>query len=208
MKNKVTLMLMETIVNKFKYLIIVILIVSCNNRSEDREIDALKIYFSELKNNLNIDILQLSSDNSNNLIFSRYKQFLKLEDSIKEKTPKILREVFSITERNNYLNQKVENSKWNLGNQFLDIEFDNNDSSKEKLVVSKPIFSENSKYFMVYSLSLKKDTNNKKIYFMPPIQVYKKENKIWNKVYTIPSMMFNNINDNNLNRLHDNIVDE
>lgn len=201
-------MLMETIANKFKYLIIVLLITSCNNTTENRENKALRIYFSELKNNLNTDILQLSSDNSNNLIFSRYKQFLKLEDSIKEKTPKILREVFSITEMNNYLNQKSENSKWNLGNQFLDIEFDNNDSSKEKLVVSKPIFSKNGKYFMVYSLSLKKDTNNKKIYFIPPIQVYKKENKIWNKVYTIPSMMFNNINDNNLNRLHDNIVDE
>ncbi|AUC74272.1 hypothetical protein CW732_00690 [Olleya sp. Bg11-27] len=192
---------METTVTKLYCFFILLLFYSCANITENKELDVLDIYLEELNNHLKNDTLLLAKDNSNHLIFNRYKQFIKLNDSIKNKMPKTLKLVFSKNEEQNLINQTTEGQKWSFDKQWDFIKHKNNNTDQPILYVSKPVFSSNGEYCMIYSLSKRESHKN---YYVPPIQIYKKTSNTWVKVYTIPSIMFiNSITKELLKKLHD-----
>lgn len=180
---------------------------SCNNyeRESSKEVSILDAYVLELKNYLKQDTLHIAKNNSNELIFKRYQQFAQLEDSIKNKMPDALKLFFSKNEESNYEKQRQENGIWDVDKAWDFVQFENVETKKSLLHISKPVFLSDKRYVMIYSMR-KEDGG---LYYMPPIQFYENRNNQWIKIYTLPSIMFNNaLKDEDILKLHDYVGDK
>lgn len=193
--------------NKLYVITLVLLFMSCNNyeRESSKEVSILDAYVLELKNYLKQDTLYIAKNNSNELIFKRYQQFAQLEDSIKNKMPDALKLFFSKNEESNYEKQRQENCIWDVDKAWDFVQFENVETKKSLLHISKPVFLSDKRYVMIYSMRKEDDG----LYYMPPIQFYENRNNQWIKIYTLPSIMFNNgLKDEDILKLHDYVGDQ
>lgn len=179
----------EIIVIKLYLMTILLLLASCSKLDKKNiEQTVLEIHAVELKKYLNKDTLYIVRDNSNALILRRYKQFMKLEDSIKNKMPVILKRFFSEDELANYETQIVINNIWNVNEELDFVKFHNNKENNSAIQISKPVFLSDRNYCMIYDMP----KNSNDFYYMPPIKFYENRDGQWIKIYTLPSIMFHN----------------
>lgn len=152
---------------------------------EDRDISLLNTYIKDSNLITQQNILYLSTNNSNELIFDRYEKYLNLKDL---KDGLITKTIFSLDEYENYKSQIKKNSSWSIKPDKIETLIFSDSINANTIFISKPVYTENGKYSLIYSL-LK---GNDKIYFMPSISVYtiNAENK-WLKVRNIKPRKFN-----------------
>lgn len=156
---------------------------SCS-KSKNSEDELLKTYFENHIKKSKLDSIFLSPDNSNNEIYDRYTKLLKANTDLDSS----LRNIISIDQNDNFKNQVIEGSKWELNLDNFDHVFcpDLTDDKKEILFLTKPIYTTDGKYALMYSY--KKGMNG--AYFLPPIEVYKFDEGKWVKFNSIVSKIY------------------
>lgn len=166
--------------------LIAILTYSCKDiRSDNKQENLLEVIFNEIKPMSSDSILYLDKNNSNELVLDRFDKYLKFNDI---ESDSIVGLVFSKNEYENYKKQTSTNSIWNNDIKYMsDINIEwRNDTVNKFLYVSKPIYSVNRRYALVYFLNKGK----KGVYFMPKINVYYKRKDSWERVSILPTRQF------------------
>jgi len=178
MKNQME----QIVINKgIKFIIILISIISltsCKNKNED--IKFLKVYFENCKRVYGTDSLFLAYNNTNAEIFKSYKRHLNLNNS----KDSLKKTIFQKTEYENYKKQTEKDGTCNIDlNEFEDVFTEGKaDENMNILHVTKPVYTRNKKYALIYSYRKKVKEN---LYFIPKIEVYMKQNNTWSKVSSI-----------------------
>ncbi|WP_296316381.1 hypothetical protein [Winogradskyella sp. UBA3174] len=167
-------------------LLMVVLTYSCKDIiSNNREGDLLKVIVNDIKTKSSDKIFYLDKNNSNELVLDRFDKYIKFNDI---QSDSIVNIVFSKNEYENYKKQTSTYSNWNTEIEYINdnsIEW-RNDTINKFIHISKPIYSINKKYALVYFLY----EGEKEIYFMPKINVYYKRKYSWEKVFILPSRQF------------------
>jgi hypothetical protein len=188
--NKMAIMVQraENANNLLKLILITYFVVfSCaksNNANEDLQI--LQSYIHNLNSNNKEHLLYLDKNNSNELVLDRYEKYIKSRDV---EADSIIQIIFSEDEYDNYKNQTIKKGEWDIDfNKFEGVIVDSGEmKNRNHRCVSKPIYTKDKKYALIYSLL--KGRND--VYFMPSIEVFFKEKDDWRKIYTVPTRNFN-----------------
>lgn len=164
--------------NRFYYILLITLIfISCNEVNQEREL--IYTYIDNYCENNNLSYVDIGISNSNDEIIKTINRYL-LPNNEGFKNDSVLSKIFIKTELENYENQ-LSSGKWN--NIFNGTERASltQNEKESNLYITKPIFTTNKKYALIYSY--KKGKNG--IYLTPRIEIYRNESDEWNKIREI-----------------------
>lgn len=176
-------MLKVHLVNKniIFFLTSIILLSSCLN-NDNKDIALLKVFFENYKNEHKKDSVFIGLNNYNGDIFKTYQRYLKSKKNNQEfDFP--LNEIFLKQEYKNFKNQAVDSiNTWDIDlNIFEGVFSKENYPDKDNfLYVSKPIYTIDEKYALIYCRNSIED-----VYFTSSIEVYAKEENTWVKISKI-----------------------
>ncbi len=168
-------------------IVVFFLAMSCQKDEINQDVILLKKYLNDYKKEKKLNNIYLGMDNSNKEIFKIYKRHLN-QDSIKPNFN--LNIYFLKDEFNDFKNQIMENGKWDINFNKLDnvvpAEGNKEAEANEIVFVTKPIYVHSGNYALLYCYT----KNNKGVFFIPPIDVYKKINDSWEKDSEIKNFGF------------------
>lgn len=173
--------------NLFILLILPVFFYSCNkNDIQSNDISIVNAFIHDLMINSRDSIFYMTKENSNKLILKRFNTYHKKHDI---KSDSLINIVFSKDEYENIQQQSLNSNYWS--DDIINIEnvLFISDEKKSNVIfnhVSKPIYTRDNEYALIYNLSIGK----KGVYFMPFIYVYKKYGDSWKKVHKIPYRKF------------------
>ncbi|TYB78798.1 hypothetical protein [Bizionia myxarmorum] len=158
-------------------LIFFIVVFSCNAQESSLEKNLLKTYLTEYKKENKIDTIFLDSNNSNKELVERTER-ISLRDSSKI-DDSILKLLTSQKEISNFRSQ-ISIGDWSHNLKLPKVVLCDS-VYIDRLHVSKPIYTINKKYALIYNYKI----NKSNVVFYLPIDVYSFKNDNWEKVFTI-----------------------
>ncbi|MCB0747378.1 MAG: hypothetical protein KDC90_07930 [Ignavibacteriae bacterium] len=169
----------------FKILIVCMIINFSCSENKNSEEELLRIYFDDQLKESELDSIFLSLDNTNEEIYNRYSRLLRKNIDLDPN----LEGIFSKEQDKNYKSQVIKDNKWDLDLSTFKNVFSSELTNKIEnvLYVAKPIYTIDRKYALLYSFK----KGAKGVYFLPPIEVYNFNGKVWVKTTTLRETGFN-----------------
>lgn len=169
----------EKLVIRKELILFLILISIFNCTNVNQETSLLKVYFEDYKKENNIDSIFLAYDNNNLENLKSYKRYLNLKKESKDSLKNI---IFKKEEYTNFNSQATElGTIWEIEFSKFKNVFSEKKANKETpiLYVTKPIFTKDKLYALLYSYNMLKSDS---IFFVPRMEVYKREKNTWKKI--------------------------